>query len=292
MFVTFLFVAISRIEFNGLLYEVVNDSTNVSLIGTYDNWKTLIEQKGKLEIPSTVVNPSAETTYLVYSINIAAFENCSHLVSLVMPDSIVIIDEKAFKDCFCLSSILFSKRLLEIRSNAFDGCKSLLEIRIESALKVLGRSFKDCDSLTRIDISKTELEDVYFNSLVSLETIILPSSVQIVCSYCFGNCYKLVSINLENVKRIKDYAFYGCRNLKKVNFSSDLENIGESAFSNCHSLEIADFSATKLNSISSECFKNCYSLTTALFPDTTKYIGENGFEECKSLKRIIYYQRI
>lgn len=63
----------------------------------------------------------------------------------------------------------------------------------------------------------------------------LPKSVQLICSFCFDNCAKLTSINLEDVAYIEPAAFAYCLELQRVKLSK-VRAIGQYAFRFCTSL--------------------------------------------------------
>jgi hypothetical protein len=53
------------------------------------------------------------------------FENCKSLVSVVIPEGITSIDEKAFAGCANLKEISFPKSLVKAGRGSFSGCKKL-----------------------------------------------------------------------------------------------------------------------------------------------------------------------
>ncbi|CAJ1956947.1 unnamed protein product [Cylindrotheca closterium] len=66
------------------------------------------------------------------------------------------------------------------------------------------------------------------------------------------------------VKTIGEKAFYGCANLKEIDFSQ----------------------ATALEMIGKEAFQNCPSLASFKCPDNVIYIGAKAFAECKNLETV------
>jgi len=273
---------------NGLKYEIIGDTLNVSIVGTSDNWAKLIELKGKLEIPSSVIDASTGTSYLVHTIGASAFSNCHDLVSIILPDSIISIEHNGFTQCSKLSTIIFSKKLEKIGFYAFYGCNSLVDIKIESKLTALDTVFSECRSLVTVDLQQTSLESLSsncFNNCYSLKNVILSPLTTTISSYAFQNCIMLTTINLENVIRIREYAFSNCRNLVISKFSKDLAVIEKRAFEECHSLHESDFSSSQLGIIGEYGFLNCISLKKVLLPSFTE-ISDGIFKGCKSLTQI------
>lgn len=61
----------------------------------------------------------------------------------------------------------------------------------------------------------------------------------IIVGYAFRNCYSVTSIEIpDGIKSIKQYAFYGCNNVKSIRFgeNSRLESIAVGAFDLCANL--------------------------------------------------------
>ncbi len=56
------------------------------------------------------------------------FSDCSNLISITLPLSIVSIGEQAFRDCSSLTSITIPENVTNIGSRAFEDCTSLKEI--------------------------------------------------------------------------------------------------------------------------------------------------------------------
>lgn len=88
------------------------------------------------------------------------------------------------------------------------------------------------------------------------------------------------------ITEIPDYAFLGCKELRKVILPSGLKKIGFQAFSECENLEEINFPLT-LEDIGSNSFTYCESLDGLVFPGNLKHIGHNAFSFCTSLKEAI-----
>ena len=80
-----------------------------------------------INIPSTVM-----------VIGVSAFENCTSLANVTLPRSLDIIMEKMFAHCRNLSSIVLPENCQEIHPDAFSGCSSLKSIIFPDSLLVIG----------------------------------------------------------------------------------------------------------------------------------------------------------
>ena len=90
----------------------------------------------------------------------------------------------------------------------------------------------------------------------------------------------------KSVTSIGSRAFYGCTNLKNIDFSeaTNLSIIDDYAFYNCTGLTSIDLSmCEKLNTISSYAFYNCSSMNDILISSSVTSIGSYCFDNCSSL---------
>jgi len=61
---------------------------------------------------------------------------------------------------------------------------------------------------------------------------------EVVCRCAYENDYGISSLEFgPDVKKIEDYAFHRCHNLKRIQFSNSLLSIGDMAFSSCYKLK-------------------------------------------------------
>lgn len=116
---------------------------------------------------------------------------------------------------------------------------------------------------------------------------IMPATEKI-CENAFKDS-KVLNITLPNgLKEIANYAFYGCKELKRVSFpeKSTLKTIGDSAFENCSALKSVLISKP-VQVIGKKAFKNCKNLTSIVLPDSLKTISQDAFVFCNSLTYVV-----
>ncbi len=218
-----------------------------------------------------------------------AFDYCTSLQEIVLPDSLVAIQKGAFLDCTSLTNIILPEGLLSIEIAAFDGCTSLSSITLPDSLTTLGWGiFANCTELTEITIP------VGFTScssnttgpfwLSSIETVYYEATV--VPDVTFNSCTTLSKIVFVNgVSEIGRMAFYGCTSLSEIDLPDGLTSIGSQAFQNCTALSSIVIPDTVLN-IDSYAFKGCTSLVDIDLPNYLSTLSESVFEECTSLSTI------
>lgn len=93
-------------------------------------------------------NPNGLTSYID-----GAFGSCKNIKRVDIPESVIIIGEKAFLYCTNLETVSFGQnsKLQTIGDGAFAGCTSLKEIEIPASITVLYLSaFSECDNLKTI----------------------------------------------------------------------------------------------------------------------------------------------
>ncbi|MBO4798455.1 MAG: leucine-rich repeat protein, partial [Candidatus Methanomethylophilaceae archaeon] len=88
----------------------------------------------------------------------------------------------------------------------------------------------------------------------------------------------------KDVKKIGDYAFYGCASIETVLIAGNT-TVGKGAFYGCVSLKEAIFSGNS-TSVSSYAFSGCSSLEYVMLPNLTSAVGLYAFKDCSSLKSV------
>jgi hypothetical protein len=84
-----------------------------------------------------------------------AFMNCSFLITVTLPNTLISLGRRAFFNCFSLENINIPRSLVTIEDGAFYNCRGLMEINIPDTLKSLGsRAFSGCLGIKKLSISK------------------------------------------------------------------------------------------------------------------------------------------
>ena len=155
---------------------------------------------GVLNIPSTATNTSTGITYSVTSIGNNAFEYCTGLKSVTIPNSVTSIGNNAFLSCFRISSLTIGTGVATIGNSAFDGCAKLTSVTIPNSVTSIGQSaFRDCKALTSVTIpnSVTSIGQSAFRNCNALTSVTIPGSVESIGKNAFDDCYKLTSVTME-----------------------------------------------------------------------------------------------
>lgn len=217
-----------------LYYNITSDSTAEV---TYDYNK----YSGDITIPETVENNGI--TYSVTSIENYAFEHCSSLTSITIPNSVT-----------------------NIGYMAFSGCSSLTSIIVESGNTVYD-SRDNCDAIIR-----TQSNELRFGC----QNTIIPNSVTCIGDRAFYGCSTLNSIVIPNcVEHIGNSAFYGCTSLKSIAIPNSVYTMGDVVFSDCISLETITI-GSGLMQCGKELFSGCSSLNEIVVENNTTYDSRNN----------------
>ena len=195
----------------------------------------------------------------------SAFDHCSALRSVVIPDGVTFIGDNAFMGCKSLRSVVIPDSVTSIGVCAFENCKSLTDIVIPNSVTSIGNgAFFGCSSLRSLVIpnSVTSLGFGAF-AFSSLSSIIIPDSVT----------------------SIGDEAFNFCKSLKSLEISSSITSIGNGTFGYCSSLTDIVLPSS-VTSIGKRAFDGCSSLRSLVIPASVTSIGDRAFCGCSSLKYI------
>ncbi len=110
----------------------------------------------------------------VTSIGDYAFDDCTGLTSITIPDSVTSIGNHAFSYCTGLTSITIPDGVTSIGDSAFYDCTGLTSITIPDSVTSIGSSaFSGCTGLTSITIpdSVTSIGDYAFSGCSGLKTV-------------------------------------------------------------------------------------------------------------------------
>ena len=156
----------TKVEIDGIWYNLTSETKQAEV--TYGDTK----YSGDITIPATVTYNGA--AYSVTSIGECAFEDCSSLTAITIPEGVTSIENEAFRGCSSLTAITLPEGVTSIGEWAFSGCSGLTAITLpEGVTSIRYDAFSSCSSLT---------------------TIVLPKSVEYISSGAFADCSELTDV--------------------------------------------------------------------------------------------------
>ena len=156
------------VEIDGINYELVAKTKQATVISKSRGKK----YSGDIVIPESV--KYSGITCSVTSIGEGAFEGCSSLTSLTIPNSVTSIGEGAFHGCGGLTSLTIPNSVTSIGAHTFAGCRSLTSVVIPNSVTYIGMfAFDGCSGLTSVTI---------------------PNSVTSIDNWAFGYCENLLDV--------------------------------------------------------------------------------------------------
>ena len=166
-----------------------------------------------------------------------AFENCSRLEKIRLPNGLKTIGEGAFAGCRALQDIHLPPSLISIGKNAFSNCRNLRELVMPANIVQLGDGiFKDCGMLQRIVLPEelTQIPEHAFHGCRKLSDIRFPRRLLGIQKSAFTFCTSLTEVTLPNSSRyLFKYAFTDCTNLRTITLPERIDSIDTNCFDGC-----------------------------------------------------------
>ncbi len=118
-------VSAHNFEVDGVYYNITSE-TDLTVEVTYEGlyyYSKDNEYTGEVVIPKKVTYN--KKNYSVTSIGYSAFEGCSGLTSITIPNSVTSIGSSAFIGCSSLEELYISSSVTSIGDNLLAGCRNL-----------------------------------------------------------------------------------------------------------------------------------------------------------------------
>ncbi len=163
--------------------------------------------------------------YGVTEICTAAF-GYPNLREVIIPDSVVLIDETAFYGCGGLMKIEIPKSVETIGEKAFWKCSNLKSVTIgtgnganQYGTTIGKNAFGYCENLTSLSLGENvvHISEGAFRYCSNLKSVTIPNSTKVIDTYAFVYCTNLEHIKIGNgLSRLGKDFFMGCTNIKSI----------------------------------------------------------------------------
>ena len=235
----------------------------------------------------------------VTSIGERAFYGCSSLPSITIPNTITSIGLSAFENCWGLANIDIPNSVTSIGAWVFKGCAGLTSVNIPNSITSISeQAFYDCSALTNIEIpnSVTSIGQYAFHGCSSLTELVIPSSVSSIGWGAFEQTPQLASIVVDDanttfdsrdncnaiIETATNTLVAGCKNTVIPN---TITTIGGAAFTGCTGLNSLIIPES-VTSLEGWAFNGCSGLTTVILPESVTSIGDWAFADCYGLTSV------
>ena len=281
----------------GLTYEVTSASTAM----VAPRWPAY---SGDINVPKTVKHDGV--TYTVTAIAAKAFMNAEFLTSITLHSSLVEIGANAFENCSKIKSVKVPNTVTSIGARAFAGCTSLSTITLSTALTEVPNGMLDgCASLREVVVpDKVTRISSYAFSRSSLEKITIGKRVNAIERLAFEGCTKMKVVHIkdlsawckidfatvsDNPLRVARALVLNGDTLRYLKIPDGITHIKPFSFVGINSFSV-EFPST-LRSIDLSAFIECYFVKSLVIPNsvtelTTENMG-SGMYTFPNVERIV-----
>lgn len=215
-----------------------------------------------------------ENTKLSY-IGINAFENCTGLTSVYIPESVSLL-VTPFVGCTKVEGLTLA-RTYATETNGSD-----------TLIAHIGDVSASVKTITFVGTTATTLLQNYFNGFVKLETFVMCDSITLVESYTFKQCVNLKNVTLSNGIAPENFTYNAFKNTKFLTerteplvFKGSIVYIPENL--------VAEYVVpSDVTSINASAFANRTRLEKITIPASVESIGDKAFQGCTGLKQVIF----
>ncbi|MDE7121740.1 MAG: leucine-rich repeat domain-containing protein [Oscillospiraceae bacterium] len=231
-----------------------------------------------------------------------AFEKCTALENIILPENLRVIGSSAFSGCELLTSIDIPYSVISIGSGAFEGTG--IPVEEEDGISYYGDWIVATEEInkTTTDLVIRDdtriIPDYAFSRWDNLESVTIPESVISIGRAAFGdpntetgddgtsglNYLRTVTIEGNNLKIIGDNAFAGDDSLISIDLPDSVTEIGSEAFAytSLTSIDLPE----NLETIGDDAFHGT-NISSIILPENLTYVGAGNYSSSPVLSLVI-----
>ena len=222
------------------------------------------------------------------------------------------IDDFAFQSCSGLTEMILPDANTFLGMGSFQGCKNLKVVEVSDDLAIIGGDFDESEDVDRFGKqTKTGNGSTFANceklslwprstpqSKRKYDTVILPDNCRAIQRGTFAGCIGIREADISPAAYLGQDAFSKCVSLEKIEIPDAVKIIEKNAFNECTKLEdvvvspeledidqFAFFKCEKLSRLVPSTYKDRTDLAgTILFPRTLAGVRQGSFKGCSGFQ--------
>ena len=223
-----------------------------------------------------------------------AFQYCTNLKEIHIPESVKFIKDSAFFDLYFDNLLIYCEENTAAEIFAVKNSIPAEVMRYDTSGKIGDNiTWTIKDEVLELT-GKGKMQDYYSFNLRPdrVKKIIVKDGITSIGNDSFSYFFNVTEVELaDSIKKIGYNAFYMCQSLEKITLPKSLESIGEYSFSECSSLKEIDF-PEKLEKIEKHAFAFCISLEKVRLLSEVERIDDEAFMVCEKLNEIFIPSQI